>query len=332
MGKANGSAIGVEIGVSGAKAVHVRQSGGRVVLEGCMEEEGGAFFSGTASERGAALRRLVKGVGGGRKQVGVALSSGTMFLRLFEQPETPVAALREAMRLNGPVLFNQDCRGYLMDCGLVDRAKASGEGVKRRYLAGGILRSEVEAWSEACRMGGMEVGCIQISSVSTLNAFEHACPEAFGGGGFLLLDLGQTGFTIMAGSGGELMLLRVLEGGGRALMEELSAGGAVPESRVFAELEGAGMRDRVRLGVAGLVRQVLASVGFLESRVGGDVTRVHVSGGKWGGITGVLSEELQMECVPWNPLGDGLSSGAPEGLHAACGAALQVLGVPAVAG
>jgi Tfp pilus assembly PilM family ATPase len=252
-----------------------------------------------------------------------------MFLRLFEQPETPVVALREAMRLNGPMLFNQDCRGYVMDCGLVDRVKAPGDGVKRRYLAGGILRTEVEAWSEACRMGGLEVGCIQISAVSTLNAFEYACPEAFAGSGFLVLDLGQTGFTIMAGSGGELMLLRVLEGGGRALMEELSAGGAVPEARVFAELAGVGMRERVRVGVAGLVRQVLASVGFLESRVGGDVTRVHVSGGKWGGITGVLSEELQMECVPWDPLGDGLPSGAPAGLHAACGAALQVLGVPA---
>ena len=340
MAKASGSSVGVEIGSRTARAVHLRKVGTGVELAGYAVEESGQFLAGTVQERGAALRGLIKKAGAVRREFGLALSGGTMFLRLLEQPETPVEVLREALRVNGPLLFNQDCRGSVMDCVPADRpvrtpGAVPGETARRRYLAGGILRTEVEALAEASRKAGLALECVQVAAVSTLNAFEQGCPEAFSGRGFLLLDLAHSGFTILAGSAGELMLLRVLEGGGRALMEELTVGGTVSEAQVLAGLNS-GDREvlgRLRGCLMVLVRQVLASVGFLESRSGGEVTQIHVSGGVlgWGRLVGILAEELQMACVPWSPLGSrvALPAGAPPGLHGACGVALQLLGLPA---
>jgi Tfp pilus assembly PilM family ATPase len=337
MPKFTGSAIGIEIGPCAAKAVSLSRSGGRVELVRWAAEESSEFVSAHMEERVAALRRLAKSLGVGSKEVGMTIAFGNFFVRLLEQPETPVAVLREALRINGPVLFNFDCRDYVMDCALVDRAKPvqTGEEAKRRYLAGGILRAEVETLAEACKKAGISIGCIQIVPASTLNAFEQGCPEAFGGSGFLLLDVSHAAFTMMAGSGQELLLLRALEGGMRVLKQHLTSGGTISEAQVLSDLKEGDvlMRERVRGGLTVLVRQILASVGFLESRVGGEVTQVHVSGGGaiWSQMAGILSEELQMECVSWSPLGAGvpLPAGVPPGLHGACGAALQMMGLPA---
>jgi Tfp pilus assembly PilM family ATPase len=339
MAKGPTSAIGIDLGRRLAKAVHLRRSAQGVELAGwaALPMANGETLG---NDLGGLLRALVKSVGGGAKECGIALSSGAMLLRLLEQPETQVDLLREAVRLNGMSLFNQDCRGYVLDCvrigeGLMQAPVAAGQVLKRKYLVGGIPRAEVEGVAQACEQAAVSVKCLQLPPVCCVNAFENAFPAVFAGEPFFLLDLGHASFTLLAGVRRELVVVRSLEGGGKGLLGELSGGGIVSEAEVVRGMETGSpvLLERARGAVHGLVRQIGSTVAFLEARSEGELARIHVSGGgaRWGAFLKLLSEEVQVDCVNWNPLGEGVGwpAGAPEGLHAACGAALQVMELPA---
>src|SRR5207302_9803591 len=62
------------------------------------------------------LKALVKHRGGSAKGCAVVVSSPDALVRIIEQPETPPEILRDALRLNGTALMNQDCRNFVLDC------------------------------------------------------------------------------------------------------------------------------------------------------------------------------------------------------------------------
>ena len=116
MAKALTSVIGVDLGRYSLKSVLLQRKGGNrfVVTHYASRVLSGPVDS--ADTLGQELKALFKTMGGSAKACAVGVSSPDALIRIIEQPETPSEILRDALRLNGMALLNQDCKGFVLDC------------------------------------------------------------------------------------------------------------------------------------------------------------------------------------------------------------------------
>jgi Tfp pilus assembly PilM family ATPase len=287
------------------------------------------------------LRALFKEMGGTAKVCAVAISSPEALIRIIEQPETPTEILRDALRLNGMALLNQDCKGFVLDCDQIpisDTTHAPEAG-RQKYLVGGLPREHIAHVAAALEKNSATVGSLQLSPVCAFNAFEFAKPDVFNTGAFFLVDIGHTTSTMMVGAKRELVLVRSIDFGGRVLLDTLMAlSGETRESVLQAlEHEDEMMVENTRMALMVLMREIGSSIGFFEGRREETIDRIFVSGApaKSPTFLKVMSEEVHMPCESWNALGH-CEIAVPSqkrqqfaadvlDLNVACGAAAQLL-------
>jgi Tfp pilus assembly PilM family ATPase len=318
MAKAPTSVIGVDLGRYALKSVILQRRGpDRVAITNYASRPIERPIE-TADQLARELKALFKQMGGTAKTCAVAVSSPDTLLRIIEQPETPTDLLREALRLNGMVLLNQDCREFVIDCDRLVEAPphvaADGEAShqspmgngRKRYLVGGIPRTQVTQIAQAMESCSASFGALQLAPVSLFNAFEFAHSRAFNEQAFFLVDIGHTSSTMMIGAKRELVLVRNIDFGGKILLESLMAlSGESRESVVIAlEQEDELMVENTRMALMVLTREVGSSIGFFEGRREETIGRVFVSGGpaKSATLLKVMSEEIHMPCQSWNPV------------------------------
>ena len=70
------------------------------------------------------LKALLHDLGGTAKALGIAFSSEEAMVRIIEQNTIPPELLRDALRINGPMLLNQDCREWVIDCAAISPKRA----------------------------------------------------------------------------------------------------------------------------------------------------------------------------------------------------------------
>ena len=125
-------------------------------------------------------KALLKDMGGSARACVVSVSSPEALIRIIEQPETPPEILRDALRLNGMALLNQEVKSFVLDCDLIPSAEPvpqeAGEHAQLRYLVGGLPRAEVEQIGEALSLMSLSAQRMQLAPVSIFNAFEFAKP------------------------------------------------------------------------------------------------------------------------------------------------------------
>ncbi len=341
MAKPPSSAIGIDIGRHSMKAVLLsRRVGGRFALthfavrelEG--EPEGDEAFQ-------AHLKALLQELGGSAKACGVVASHPEAFVRIIEQPPMPPETLRNALHFNGPSLVNMECKDFVMDCDAILPLPAAGAAAQEAvpYVVGGVPRTEVLRIHEALQKSRIPSTRLQLSPVAIFNAFEFANPETFNSQPFVLVNIGHSSSTVIVGVKRELVLVRVLDFGGRAFVEELichGASGYEEVARLLAEEEVLTV-ENARLSLTELVRSISSSIGFVEARREESIPRVFFSGGviKAGVILKLLTEELQLPCEAWDPFAKceiSLSGARREAfeserpvLASACGVAAEIL-------
>jgi type IV pilus assembly protein PilM len=341
MAKLPSSVLGLDLGRYSFKAVHLaRKSGNRFVLQNyALRHIDGAVESpeGLARE----IRSLIGEVGGPAKTCAIAVSSSDALLRIIEQPETPTDLLRDAVRLNGMSLLNQDVRNFVLDCALIQEGGTSPqEGNKRKYLVAGLPREQVVQLDEAFQKSKVGVKALQLAPVCSLNALEFAEPETFNDQAFMLVDIGHYGSTVTVGVKREIILGRAIDFGGQALIETLvSHGGKANAAEALLALEQGDevMTEVARLALTALTREISSSIGFFEARREENIRRILVSGGPASSkaLLAILNEELHIACEVWNPFkncqisvpGDRSKSLSRDmaNLHVACGAAAELL-------
>ncbi len=343
MAKVPTSVIGVDIGRFALKSVLLqRRSGGRLAIT-----HYGAHVPAEPAQDAATLTRqlkaLLRDMGGSAKACAVSVSSPEALLRIIEQPETPVHLLRDALRLNGMALLNQDCKRLVLDCDLIPsntpRQPESGTVTKLNYLVGGIPRTQVQQVGAAVAGAGVPVSAMQLAPVCIFNAFEFAQPEVFNEGAFFLVDIGHTASTMIVGARRELLLVRSIDFGGKALLEALvGLSGEGREAVIEAlEQEDEVMVEYTRVAMNTLTREIGSSIGYFEHRHEETVGRVFVSGGpaKSHTFLKLMGEELGMPCESWSAFASCDIAVAENrradfereslDLHVACGAAAEVL-------
>ncbi|MBA2269540.1 MAG: pilus assembly protein PilM, partial [Chthoniobacterales bacterium] len=273
----------------------------------------------SADDLAQQLKLLLKDLGGSAKGCAVAVSDPSSLLRIIEQPDTPVDLLRNALRLNGLAVLNQECKDFVLDCAPVSgngsnghSAEATTNGVegasvaKKKYLVGGMLRPTVKQISEAMSKTRVNADILQLAPVCSFNAFELAYPEIFANDTFLLLDMGHLQSTVLIGSKKELVLVRSVDYGGKSLTQALTADGALDANaaRLMMEEGDGGMAEICRTSLARLATEVRNSIGFFEGQREESINRIFVSGGlaRTETILQTLSDELSLPCEIWDPL------------------------------
>lgn len=342
MAKAPTSVIGVDLGRYSLKSVLLQKKGGnRYVLTHFASRILPAPID-SAEAMGIQLKALLKEMGGSAKACAIAVSSPDSLIRIIEQPETPPELLREALRLNGMALMNQDCREFVLDCDRIAAPGGAGETDalgRKRYLVGGLPRTQVTMVGGAVEAMGNDVSAMQLGPICAFNAFEFAQEEIFKNQAVFLVDIGHTSSTVMVGVKGELILVRTIEFGGKALIEAMTSLSGEGREAVLQALEQEDevMVEFARVALNTLVREIQNSIGFLEHRHEETVPKVHVSGGpaKSQTILKVFSEELRLPCEAWSAISkcesavsanrnaDLLENGID--LNVACGAATELL-------
>ncbi len=342
MAKAHNSVIGLDLGRHSLKAVQLQRRGGDRFLVTHYASRVLPDAGDGADRLGHELKTLLKNLGGTAKVCAVAISSPDALIRIIEQPATPPHILRDALRLNGMTLLNQECRNFVLDCDQIDGQAGSrdpGEVPRYKYLVGGIPRTEVTQVSEAVTKTSLGVGSLQIAPICAFNAFEFAHSERFNNGSFFLVDIGHHTSTVMVGSKRELVLVRSIDFGGHLLIETLMALSGESREAVLEALEQEDeiMIENTRMALMILSREIGSSIGFFEGRSEETIDRVYVSGGsaKSKTLLKVLSEEVHLPCDSWNALAQCEIALKPNqaaqfsadalDLHVACGAAAELL-------
>jgi len=328
MARRGNSVFGIDLGKHVFKGVLLQRKGDdRFVLTSYASREVPEEMK-TPEELAQQLKLLLKELGGSAKGCAIAVSDPGSLLRIIEQPNTPVDLLRNALRLNGLAVLNQECKDFVLDCAPVVADEANGHeangtnghngngataselshdgAAKTKYLVGGMLRPTVKQISEACGKTRMAADILQLAPVCSFNAFEFAYPEIFAKDAFLLLDMGHLQSTVLIGSKRELVLVRSIDYGGKALSQALTADGALDANaaRVMMEEGDPGMAEICRSSLVRLANEVRNSIGFFEGQHEQSIHRIFVSGGlaRTETILQTLSDELSLPCEIWDPL------------------------------
>lgn len=362
MARRGNSVFGIDLGKHVFKGVLLQRKGDdRFVLTSYASREVPEEIT-TPEELAQQLKLLFKDLGGSAKGCAIAVSDPESLLRIIEQPSTPIDLLRNALRLNGLMVLNQECKDFVLDCALLSREPTNGSSPngtangaadapapapapvqngngKTKYLVGGMLRPTVKQISDACTKSRVSADILQLAPVCSFNAFEFAYPDTFAKEAFLLLDMGHLQSTVMIGSQKELVLVRSIDYGGKALTHALTADGALDAdaARVMMKEGDAGMAEICRGSLARLATEVRNSIGFFEGQHEQSIHRIFVSGGlaRTETILQTLSDELGLPCEIWDPLETCEVALPPEkrqalprefvSLNVACGAAFEYL-------
>jgi Tfp pilus assembly PilM family ATPase len=356
MARRGDSVIGIDLGKRVLKAVSLRRkSDHRLILTSFTSREMPETINGV-DDLAQQLKLLVRDLGGSAKGCALAISDPSSILRIIEQPNTPVDLLRNALRLNGLAVLNQECKDFVLDVAPVNAQTASigtrsgdddssnvavqaSVATKTKYFVGGTLRSLIKQVSEAMSKIRLPLDILQLAPVCSFNAFEYAYPEIFANDAFLLLDMGHSQSTVLIGSKGELVLVRSIEYGGKALLQALTADGALDAQAAWEMVQqgDAGMADICRNSLNRLATEVRNSIGFFEGQREESISRIFVSGGLARAETVLqgLSDDLTLPCEIWDPL-ENCEVALPAAkrqslphefvsLNVACGAAFEYL-------
>jgi type IV pilus assembly protein PilM len=317
MAKRADSVLGIDLGKHILKGVALKRKGdSRFVLTNFATRPVPEEFA-SADDLSRELKQLLRDLGGGAKACAFAVSDPGNILRIIEQPDTPVHLLRTALRLNGLAVLNQECKDFVLDVAPVAQsdggstlAKANSGGTsvitQTRYLVGGMLRSQVKDISAAANKVRLSAEVLQLAPVCSFNAFEFAYPETFANDAFLLLDMGHLQSTVLIGSKSELVLVRGIDYGGKALMHALTAEDALDADAAWLMVQQGdeGMTEICRGSLARLGMEVRNSIGFFEGQREEAISRIFVSGGlaRAETVLQALSDELTLPCEIWDPL------------------------------
>ncbi len=322
MAKRGNSVIGIDLGKSFFKGVVLQRKGdARYVLTNYASRQVPETMA-TPDALATELKALMKELGSA-KGYSLAISDPDSLLRIIEQPETPVDLLRNALRLNGLAVLNQECRDFVLDCSPVssngssytnghgnsngDSNTAVATGVTlQKYLVGGMLRPAVKQISDALSKVRVNADILQLAPVCSFNAFELAYPEIYANDTFLLLDMGHLQSTVLIGSKAELVLIRSIDYGGKLFSEAMTGDGALDANAAQLMMnEGdPGMAETCRASLARLAMEVRNSIGFFEGQREESISRIFVSGGlaRTEMVLQMLSDELALPCEIWDPL------------------------------
>src|SRR5678815_1764464 len=128
MARRGNSVFGIDLGKHVFKGVLLqKKSDSRFVLTSYASREVPEGLT-TSDALATHIKLLLKDIGGSASGCAIAVSEPDSLLRIIEQPNTPIDLLRNALRLNGLMVLNQECKDFVLDCAPVVAEGTNGHG------------------------------------------------------------------------------------------------------------------------------------------------------------------------------------------------------------
>ena len=335
MAKPPTSVIGLDLGRHAFKAVVLHRQGSELVLNDFAIHE-----HSTPIQSEAALTQQLTVLFSKLKTtnlpVAVTCSIGAPLIQIRPAKESAREKVLRSMMEDGGSTLN--LKDYVLDCVQLVTPKHD---KLYKHLVVGLNQSTVGQVEQALLRLKAKVLSLEVPAVSVVNAFEVARPADFSRA-FVLLDLAPTSAVLLAGVNGQVVSVRTLEVGARAVMAAVApfdpSGEVSPQG--FDKLlsnstPAANAASRV---LAPLGQAIKNGVAGLENEYGVSVANVFVSGllTSSNAMLKLLGgDSAAQTCVSWGPTrGFTLSLNSTEqaelnqwvfGLHAALGAAATAL-------
>ena len=307
--------LAIDVGINAVRAIHVRRDGGDLVLDGFRMLRGAGSASGQALEE--ALREAL-GLRRGGEAVAISVNSPDAAIRRIELPQMSAKELRESL----PWEARRHIAGLAEDA-VLDAQVLSPAGREVRSAQGpspvvlvAFPRQLYESLEAALDRFGASPLFIDVSPLAAMNGLLR--PGDFSDGPLALLDLGSGTGSFSIFSASDLLLFRDL--GPRAThmdqtlanqfaldpaeLEALKLSGKLPKG----ETPNPAVVQRALASVATeLVEDVRSALLYLESRAGGSLDRIHLSGANGSflercGIADSISAQSGVTLERWNPL------------------------------
>jgi Tfp pilus assembly PilM family ATPase len=145
--KSPSTVIGVDLGRHSIKTVALQRRGGNRFVVSNYAVHVMETSPQTAEQLAVELKLALKEVGTSAKTCAIAVSSNDSLIRIIEQPETPRDILRDAIRLNGLSLLNQEVKEFVLDCEKIAAtdSQAGGKPAKASKFSGLLKKKSKES-------------------------------------------------------------------------------------------------------------------------------------------------------------------------------------------
>jgi len=280
--------IGIALGGSSTKVVHVEQEGDRLVLRNYLLLDAPVYEGGVSTEvLTSHLTRIREELGTKTRSLVLVIGMGNTLIRTLELPLVAPAMLPAFLRQNSNHYFQENLKDFdfgisvLTQSSPAPAADAPTAQKRQRVLVSGTKSSVVGDLESSSKAAGLAPAAIVLSQAGLFNAAMLAVPEVMGNSVVALVDLGFHNSTISFSVNGELGLSRVVPIGGHKFTSSLAAALGVP----YAVAEGIKtvMPDKVQAKLqdylAPLGQELRAAIDFFESQEEKKVTQILVSGG-----------------------------------------------------
>ena len=309
-----GALLAIDVGVSSVRAIHVRRDGGDLVLDGFRALRGAGSASGQVLEEALrdalALRR-------GGESVAVSVNSSDASIRRIDLPPMNPKELRESLQWEARRHIAGLAEDAVLDAHVLGGpAGERANGGPMSVVLVAFPRGIYESLEAALDRFGAKPVFIDVSPLAAMNGVLRRAD--FSNGPLALLDLGCGGGSFSIFSADDLLLFRDL-GQRVAQMDQILANQFAldPEQLETFKLSGKLPKgetptplvvQRALINVTTeLVEDVRSALLFLESRGGGSLDHVYLSGGNASlleryGITESISSSTGVALERWNPL------------------------------
>ena len=281
-----------------------------------------------ASEKAvsAQLKDLVSQLKAGRGECHIAFNSPSAVLRYVEAPYHPQSDLRASLKLNHQTYLHQNFENYTFDgvCLFQDTEHLKKEKKdkktdvdktlkKGKTLIAGLPTTEMLIFYMAAKRAGLEPRSLSLAPLSVINGYECAYPGSFQQEAVLLLDIGHLSSSLTIVHQGSIFLTRVINLGGKNVLDHLTQTQGSAAAAENAELQGGeALAQAIQASLAPMMREVHSSVNFFERNTEASLKKIVLSGKLAGApvTVGVIQQEVGFPCEVWSPA-EGMRNSLP---------------------
>lgn len=286
MAKVSSPIIGIDIGFKTSKAVVFNKDKTGASLLDYAETKTVDILN--------TISTLLKTLNCKPKIACVTTSTNEGVVKIIEQPETEPIMLREAIRLNGLALINQDCKKFVVDCSVL---KTITNDSNKKYAVSLMPRDLVAQYKEAFEHSRLNINSLMLAPLANLNAFISQQSDEEN---FIIVDIGANNTNVVLSSRGDV-LVRPIQFGGQTALETIQETEAIDEETFIKSLHSDDeIVESVYKILTPLWSQTAKTLNYIETICEKHVDRIFFTGGLGCSekLLNVLTEHFKRSCRP----------------------------------
>lgn len=239
------------------------------------------------------------------KEVNAAVSGNSAVVRYVNLRKMAAKDMRDAIKFEAAPHIPFDIKDVEIDFSVLDDKLASEPNMMRILLVA-AKKDECRRLAKILQSAGLHPTAIDVDSIALVNSYIFGNGNSTNEAPVALINIGAKKTTMDIVHNGKPAFTRNVEIGGDGMTLAIARGMNIDvheaeRLKVFGEDIA---YDHIKMVIDSIVRQLRTSFDYYEGVSGGEVEKVHLSGGAamLKNLSGYLSESLNLPVDIWNPL------------------------------